>query len=117
MSDARRVTGPLLDVLELLIEAFRQDQDPHGWTIMKQTKRSGPTVYGVLERLEEWGWVTGTWEELPSGENRPRRRHYRLTPDGRARAQALVAERRPRREGFLAFRDTLPGDTLPGGAR
>ena len=83
MGDSKRVTGPLLDVLELLLDAFQHGQEPHGWTIMKQAKRSGPTVYGILERLEEWGWITGTWEDLSEGESRPRRRYYRLTPNGR----------------------------------
>lgn len=78
---------------------------------MKQTKRSGPTVYGVLERLEEWGWITGTWEDLSAGENRPRRRYYRLTPNGRIEAQKLVAERRPRRSSFLMITKSLQGGT------
>ena len=105
---SRRITAPLLDVLEVLVEAFRQDEEPHGWTIMKAVKRSGPTVYGVLERLEEWGWATGTWEDLAEDESRPRRRHYRLTPDGRVEAAALLAQRRPGRSAF--------GKPLAGGA-
>ena len=110
MAKARRVTGPLLDVLEVLVEGFQQDQDPHGWTIMKAVHRSGPTVYGVLERLEEWGWITGTWEELADDEARPRRRYYRLTPTGRVEAASLLAERRPASSGSLIHR------FLPGGA-
>ncbi|MFT7841479.1 PadR family transcriptional regulator [Saccharothrix sp. BKS2] len=109
MGRSRRITGPLLDVLEVLVAAFRQDEEPHGWTIMKAVGRSGPTVYGVLERLEEWGWITGTWEELPADESRPRRRFYRLTPSGRVEAVALLAERRPTRGG------TALGEPLPGG--
>src|SRR5882672_7148447 len=109
MGRDRRVTGPLLDVLEVLVEAFRQDQLPHGWTIMKAVKRSGPTVYGVLERLEEWEWISGTWEELPAAENRPRRRYYQLTPTGRVEAQSLLAERRPSRPETRMIRKPLPG--------
>jgi DNA-binding PadR family transcriptional regulator len=76
---------------------------------MKAIKRSGPTVYGVLERLEEWGWVTGTWEELSEEESRPRRRCYRLTPNGRIEAQALLAERRPAGSVRTVIRKPLPG--------
>ncbi|MEV0676339.1 helix-turn-helix transcriptional regulator [Actinosynnema sp. NPDC050436] len=76
---------------------------------MKAVKRSGPTVYGVLERLEEWDWVVGEWEELDPGESRPRRRSYRLTLNGRVEAAALLAERRPGARGTV-------GDFLPRGA-
>ncbi|MFI6302863.1 PadR family transcriptional regulator [Amycolatopsis thailandensis] len=109
MTETKRVTGPLLDVLEVLVAGFQQDQDTHGWTIMKAIKRSGPTVYGVLERLERWGWITGSWEELPAGEVRPRRRYYRLTPNGRVEAAALLAQRRPAPAGDTAIRRFLPG--------
>ncbi|XVS67848.1 PadR family transcriptional regulator [Actinosynnema sp. CA-299493] len=113
MTSSRRITGPLLDVLEVLVEGFQLDQDPHGWTIMKAIKRSGPTVYGVLERLEEWGWIVGTWEELPDGEVRPRRRHYRLTPTGRIEATALLAARRPATDRAPSIgRRALPGGAL-----
>ncbi|CCH29967.1 PadR family transcriptional regulator [Actinosynnema sp. NPDC047251] len=108
--NAKRITAPLLDVLEVLADAFQRDEEPHGWTIMKAIKRSGPTVYGVLERLEEWGWVVGTWEDLPPDENRPRRRFYRLTPNGRVEAAALLAQRRP--AAVVAARRSLPGGAV-----
>ncbi|MGH3933384.1 MAG: hypothetical protein ACRDS1_00125, partial [Pseudonocardiaceae bacterium] len=63
------MTGPLLDVLEAFLDAFEQGQELHGWAIMRQTKRSGPTVYGVLERLEDRGWIVGSWEEQPADAN------------------------------------------------
>lgn len=59
-----RVTNPLLDVLTVLLEAFEDDRrELHGWAIMKATARSGPTVYGVLDRLEDAHWITGRWED------------------------------------------------------
>ncbi|MGW3650013.1 PadR family transcriptional regulator [Streptomyces sp. NPDC000878] len=95
MSGISRVTDPLLDVLEVFLGALRDGpRDLHGWAIMKETKRSGPTVYGVLDRLEEAGWVTSRWEEQPA-ENKPRRRFYTITPNGRVAAASLLAERRP----------------------
>lgn len=95
MSRAGRVTGPLLDVSARLLEADLHDHDLHGWQIMKDTKRTGPTVYGVLDKLEDLRWITGYWEDLRPDENRPRRRLYRLTADGRAQVRQLLTERRP----------------------
>jgi hypothetical protein len=39
--------------------------------------------------------VDWRWEELPEGDDRPRRCYYRLNPDGIATARTLLAERRP----------------------
>jgi PadR family transcriptional regulator PadR len=105
VSGITRVTGPLLDVLEYFLDAYRRgDQEVHGWAIMHAVKRSGPTVYGVLDRLEDAVWITGRWEENPEG-GRPRRRLYRLTPNGRIEALQLLAERRP---------SAAPGTGKPG---
>jgi PadR family transcriptional regulator PadR len=95
MSEPIRVTGPLLDVLEVFLRAFDEDAELHGWAIMKLVKRSGPTVYGVLDRLEDAGWVTGRWEERHPEPSKPRRRFYRLTPDGAVAVRRLVSDRRP----------------------
>jgi PadR family transcriptional regulator, regulatory protein PadR len=86
-----RVTGPLLDVLDVLLAV---DGEPHGWAIMRAVRRSGPTVYGVLDRLEGMGWVDGRWEDSPEP-GKPRRRLYRLTGHGAAAARQLLTERRP----------------------
>jgi PadR family transcriptional regulator, regulatory protein PadR len=78
-----RVTSPLLDVLEAFLEAFdSRADDLHGWAIMKATKRSGPTVYGVLDRLEDAGWISGRWEDENPEPGKPRRRLYSMTPTG-----------------------------------
>jgi PadR family transcriptional regulator, regulatory protein PadR len=102
MTGPVRVTGPLLDVLEVFLQALADDQELHGWAIMKATKRAGPTVYGVLDRLEDAGWVTGRWEDQPADANTPRRRLYRLSPTGAAAARDLLAARRPAALGRLA---------------
>jgi PadR family transcriptional regulator, regulatory protein PadR len=108
-----RVTDPLLEVLEVLLDA---DASLHGWAIMKETQRSGPTVYQVLERLRKARWVECWWEDeeappdaRPAGgatsapgaaerSNVPRRRYYRLSDDGKAGAPVLLAERGRRRK-------------------
>jgi PadR family transcriptional regulator, regulatory protein PadR len=95
MTGPVRVTGPLLDVLEVFLQALTDGQELHGWAILKATKRAGPTVYGVLDRLEDAGWVTGRWEDQPPNVNTPRRRLYRLSPTGAVAARDLLAARRP----------------------
>ena len=87
-----RVTNPLLDVLEVLLQAFdSRADDLHGWAIMKATKRSGPTVYGVMDRLEDMGWISGRWEDSPEP-GKPRRRVYSITPTGVIGARKLLRE-------------------------
>jgi PadR family transcriptional regulator PadR len=95
MTGPVRVTDPLLDVLEVFMKALTEDRELHGWAILKATGRAGPTVYGVLDRLEDAGWVTGRWEDQPPNANTPRRRLYRLTPNGAVAARDLLAARRP----------------------
>jgi PadR family transcriptional regulator, regulatory protein PadR len=102
MTGPVRVTGPLLDVLEVFLQAFADDEKLHGWAILKATKRAGPTVYGVLDRLEDAGWITGRWEGQPPNANTPRRRLYQLSPTGAVAARELLAARRPAALGRLA---------------
>ena len=107
MAGPTRVTGPLLDVLEVFLQGLNDDVELHGWAIVKSTKRSGPTTYGVLDRLEDAGWITGRWEDQPSESNRPRRRLYRLTPTGAVAARDLLAARRP--QALLRRHRLAPG--------
>lgn len=88
-----RITAPFLDVLEAFLAAGSAEL--HGWAIIKASKRGGPTVYKILERLDEMGWVTARWEDRSAEPNKPRRRFYRLTGEGAERARQLIAERRP----------------------
>lgn len=112
MAGPVRVTNPLLDVLEVLLRAFDSDSgDLHGWAIMKATKRSGPTVYGVLDRLEDSGWISGRWEDENPEPGKPRRRLYSLTPTGAIGVREILRERRPQ---ALRPRHRAPGPALPG---
>lgn len=95
MAGLERITQPTLDVLEVLIHAFDEDEQIHGWAIMKVTKRAGPTVYKVLDRLEDAQWITGEWEAQRPDQSGPRRRFYRLTGEGARAARVLLTERRP----------------------
>lgn len=80
---------------ELLILALVEETDLHGYEIARQIElRSGGTLtftlaalYATLYRLEAKRWISGRWVEK-AGQRR--RRHYRLTPEGR---RVLAAQR------------------------
>jgi DNA-binding PadR family transcriptional regulator len=51
------------------------------------------TIYPILARLEQGGWVTSTWEDpaVPEQAGSPRRRLYRITRDGAEQARYALA--------------------------
>jgi PadR family transcriptional regulator PadR len=55
--------------------------------------QSPPTVYRVLQRLCEAGWVECEWEAENPEPGKPRRRFYWLTEDGQAGARAVLEAR------------------------
>lgn len=96
MGSPSRVTPQLLDVLAVLL-SDQASEELHGWEIMKRSGRSGPTVYQILERLGDAGWLEARWEAHHPEPGKPRRRFYRLTPNGTVEARTLLAKRRPNR--------------------
>lgn len=81
---------------ELMILALLDAQPRHGYDLSKLIEaRSGgrlrfhiDSLYPLLYRLEERGWIKGTWVEKP---NERRRRVYKLTPAGK---RVLADQRR-----------------------
>jgi transcriptional regulator len=73
---------------ELLVLSLLEDQPRHGYDISKLIQvRSGgalrfhvTSLYPLLYRLEERGWITGKWVEKPE---QRRRRYYNLTAEGK----------------------------------
>ena len=61
------------------------------------------TMYPLLRRLEERGWIQGQWEHP----ERRTRRYYSLTPDGRAEYERLVEEVRPFLDSVKASIDEI----------
>jgi PadR family transcriptional regulator, regulatory protein PadR len=50
------------------------------------------TVYPILIRLQGAGWLTSDWEDIPASElRRPRKRIYRLTPEGYNKAREALS--------------------------
>ena len=73
---------------ELMILSLVEDRARHGYEISKIIEaRSGGTLrfnvaslYPLLYRLEDRGWIQGRWTEKPG---QRRRRYYKLTASGR----------------------------------
>lgn len=86
-----RVTDATLDVLEVLLT---QDDTLYGLKIAKQTGRPTGSIFPILARLEEHGWVESAWETAERPERGARRRLYRLKGEGLVQARALLRERR-----------------------
>lgn len=79
----------------VLVLALLEEEPLHGYEIGKRIEaRSGgkiafnaASLYPLLYRLEERGWISGQWQQK-AGERR--RRFYRITAEGR---RTLAGER------------------------
>lgn len=86
-----RVTTQMLKVLGALIS--NQQSSIAGAEIARVTGLASGTLYPILLRLENGGWVTSHWEDGDPHELcRPRRRLYRLTGLGAKKARSAFDE-------------------------
>jgi len=94
-----RITGPTLKVLG---EFFVRPTNPlSGIEISRTTGLASGTLYPILFRLEEAGWLESEWEEVvPALVKRPRRRLYRITALGQMNARVSFRELLPRTPEF-----------------
>ncbi|HSV68383.1 MAG TPA: helix-turn-helix transcriptional regulator [Mycobacteriales bacterium] len=104
--------------VQLVLRALLEDptKQRYGLEVCELAGLPSGTIYPILARLEQMRWVESEWEDPVAHERtgRPRRRYYRLTPDGAERARhALAASFRGRRA--TAWGLPRP-ETLPGGA-
>lgn len=84
MARIRRSSGQTLALLRSLMDAPRQWH--HGYELSKATGLLSGTLYPILMRLSERGFLEHRWE--PSEEaGRPPRHVYRLTAKGTAHAR------------------------------
>ncbi len=87
MEPLSRITAATIDVLTVL----DAPGDPvWGLVVIKQSGRPAGSVYPILERLENAGWVTSQWESDDARPG-PRRRYYELTEEGGAAAARSIA--------------------------
>jgi PadR family transcriptional regulator PadR len=83
-----------LSVLEVLLESPRSWH--YGYAISQRTGLKSGTLYPILVRLAEQGWLETRWIE-PEQPGRPARHTYRLTGDGAKSARVKLAEASPLR--------------------
>lgn len=80
--------------------AARQNEWRHGYDLLRQTGLASGTLYPLLMRLHEAGYLEARWEELVMPA-RPPRHLYRLTRSGVAFGRALLAERKVHSQRWL----------------
>lgn len=86
-----RITSATLDVMEAFLAS---PGELHGFAVAKAASRPTGSVYPILARMEQAGWLESRWEDGHPEEGRPRRRFYSLTGTGAAASRAVVLERR-----------------------
>jgi len=93
-----RVSMVVLDILDAIDSAPPGDP-AWGLRLCEQTGHGSGTVYPALDKLLRAGWIDDRWEE-PQPADRPRRRFYSLTDDGRAAYAEALAAREVRRAAW-----------------
>ena len=85
-----RMSLQTLRVLEAFLE--NPTEQLAGAEVHQRCGIASGTLYPILLRLESAGWFVSRWEAVdPASVGRPRRRLYRLTPSGLARASEVFA--------------------------
>ncbi|WP_405910812.1 PadR family transcriptional regulator [Streptomyces sp. NBC_00828] len=92
---------------QLVLRALLEDpvKERYGLELCELTGMPSGTVYPILARLEQVGWVDSIWEDPTAYEKggRPGRRLYRITHDGAVQAREALAR------FYQARRQPLPG--------
>jgi PadR family transcriptional regulator PadR len=95
-----RITVATARLLAVLLT--EPDTDRYGLDLMRATGLASGSLYPILHRLQDAGWLTTHWEDTdPADLGRPARRFYRLTADGASQARTALAH--------LRAQTTVPG--------
>ena len=87
----QRLTRTATVTLLAFLEAPRSWR--YGYDLMKAADLSSGTLYPLLARLTEDGWLESRWEKSEHP-GKPPRQLYRLTPTGRERARQALQRAR-----------------------
>ncbi len=92
-----RITTTTRKVLEVFLK--NPGEEIFGNAIGEETGLKPGTVYPILRRLNEAGWLDFRWEERDdrsSPQGRPARRYLWLTELGRSEATRRIAKKKKR---------------------
>ncbi|WUK34042.1 PadR family transcriptional regulator [Streptomyces sp. NBC_00370] len=83
----------------------------YGLELSRVTELPNGTLFPILERLRQAGWVERYWEAdgVAEAEGRPRRRFYRITTKGAEPARHALAEATASNSGDRAAGKVRPG--------
>lgn len=103
-----------------LLLGLRHQGERHGWGLVSELRRAGVHVepgraYRILRSLESAGAVTSRWTAPVNG---PRRRAYRMTPEGRCQLDELVSDVKAAwqlNDAFVRAYEGAHGEDQPGG--
>ncbi len=103
------MTQPTKAVLAALLADPTREQ--YGLELGATAGLPSGTIHPILARLDSVGWLQSRWEDGdPALLGRPRRRFYRLSPQGIALARAAVARSEAEKARLAAkFRPGLAG--------
>jgi PadR family transcriptional regulator, regulatory protein PadR len=110
MTHAPRMTLQTQLVLRAMLAEPTAER--YGLQLCDETGLPSGTIYPIVARLEQLGWVVSSWEDPREhiAEGRPRRRYYRLTDDGADQARtALARVEQARRKPRFGLEVTRPG--------
>ncbi|GAA3134839.1 PadR family transcriptional regulator [Streptomyces echinatus] len=92
---------------QLVLRALLEDpaKQRYGLELCELAGLPSGTIYPILARLEQVGWVDSTWEDpaVHKEAGRPRRRFYQITKDGAEGARDALAR------VYRARKQPLPG--------
>ncbi|MFD5597303.1 PadR family transcriptional regulator [Streptomyces griseorubiginosus] len=92
---------------QLVLRALLEDpaKQRYGLELCELAALPSGTIYPILARLEQVGWVHSSWEDpaVHDQVGRPRRRCYQITEDGAEQARTALAH------AYRARRRPLPG--------
>lgn len=112
-----RITAAVAEVLAVLLADPSAQR--YGLELMRATGQPSGTLYPILLRLQEAGWVRADWEAVdPVVQGRPARRYYRLTAEGLGAARtelAALRERLGNRAGLAPSGGTTTAVTFAAG--